>query len=115
MPTAPLKYCAKQGCSAKVPHGRCAQHARKPWQGQTQQQRITGRQLQALRARLFDRQPLCVVCQARGRVTLATIRDHIVPLAEGGADTDDNTQALCAACSDAKTQKESARGRQRWR
>ena len=46
---------------------------------------------------------------------MATIRDHIVPLAEGGRDTDDNTQALCEACSDTKTAAESQRGMRRAR
>ena len=42
--------------------------------------------------------------------TKATIRDHIIPLAEGGPDTDENTQPLCQACSDRKTASESQRG-----
>ena len=34
---------------------------------------------------LFDRTPLCVNCGSKaGRVTVATIRDHIVPLTQGG-------------------------------
>ena len=49
----------------------------------------------------------------RGRYRPATIRDHIVPLAEGGLDHDQNVQALCVACHDAKTQAESQRGQKR--
>ena len=48
--------------------------------------------------------PLCVECAKRGRVTVATIRDHIIPLAEGGEDVPENTQPF-------KTKAESARGR----
>jgi 5-methylcytosine-specific restriction protein A len=77
--------------------------------------RITGRRLQALRYALFRRQPLCVQCLKDGRSTVATIRDHIQPIAEGGADDDANTQALCQRCSDAKTNEEAARGRRRVR
>jgi 5-methylcytosine-specific restriction enzyme A len=46
-------------------------------------------------------------------ISLAVIRDHIIPLAEGGADDGTNTQAVCQSCSDAKTSREATRGRQR--
>jgi 5-methylcytosine-specific restriction protein A len=68
--------------------------------------RTRGRKLQRQRARLFREQPLCVVCLAKGRVTPATERDHIIPLSQGGTDTDDNVQALCSACHKAKSQSE---------
>lgn len=77
--------------------------------------RITGRALQAMRARLFKREPLCRACRKQGRVTLATIRDHVVPLAEGGVDDETNEQPLCQVCSDEKTSEEAKRGVQRER
>ena len=113
MPTAPLRYCTMPGCSAKVTARRCAAHYREPWT--SEQPRVRGRRLQRLRAQLFRRQPLCVVCEADGRVTLAAIRDHIIPFAEGGQDDEANVQALCHACSDAKTAREAARGAARAR
>ncbi len=76
--------------------------------------RITGRKLQAMRAALFTRDPLCAECKRFGRVTLATLRDHITPLAEGGQDSDDNVQGLCHACHEGKTLAEALRGRNRW-
>jgi 5-methylcytosine-specific restriction protein A len=72
--------------------------------------RIRGRRLQHLRARLFSRQPWCALCPKRGTHRLATIRDHVIPLAEGGLDVESNTQGLCQDCSDLKTREESARG-----
>lgn len=111
MPSAALRACAEPGCGALVPHGRCALHARAPWSSSTTVVRIRGRKLQRLRDRLFTQQPLCVLCQQAGRVTIATIRDHIVNLKAGGTDTEDNVQALCQACSDTKTHQESMRGR----
>jgi 5-methylcytosine-specific restriction protein A len=66
-----------------------------------------------MRARLFQRQPLCVTCLQQGYTTVATIRDHVIPLAEGGRDDETNEQALCQRCSDVKTQQEAFRGRQR--
>ena len=66
-----------------------------------------------MRAELFRSNPLCAMCEAQGRVTIATQRDHIVPLAEGGADDDSNTQGLCKACHDVKSKAEAARGTRR--
>ena len=88
--------------------------ARKPWQGTKPSKRvITGRALQKARAKLFERDPLCAECKRQGRVTIATIRDHVVNLAAGGLDIEENTQGLCQACSDAKTAKEAQAGRGR--
>lgn len=75
--------------------------------------RITGRRLQAMRQALFEREPLCVACKAAGRVALATERDHIVSLAEGGADDDGNVQGLCKDCHEAKSLGETLRARRR--
>lgn len=66
-----------------------------------------------MRDRLFTKQPLCVRCQEQGRVTIATIRDHTIPLAEGGRDDETNQQPLCQSCSDIKTAEEAKRGRAR--
>ena len=68
-----------------------------------------------MRRALLMEHPLCVLCRQMGRRTFAVIRDHVVPLAEGGIDYSSNTQALCQDCSDAKTQAEALRGRQRSR
>jgi 5-methylcytosine-specific restriction protein A len=76
----------------------------------TPQQRIRGRALQRLRTQLFARQPWCALCPKRGTHNLATIRDHITPLAEGGRDDETNVQGLCQTCSDLKSREESARG-----
>ncbi len=86
----------------------------KPWGRSNGKGRILkGRKLQEARKYLFSVQPLCQICEREGRVTMATIRDHITPLAEGGQDVFENTQALCQACSDRKTQEESRRGKLR--
>lgn len=110
MPTAalrPCRICRTVGCTEHIP---------KAWQSTrvAPAKRVTGRPLQRLRQQLFDREPLCRPCHTNGRVTVATIRDHIVPLAEGGQDVELNTQPICAECHDAKTQAESARGIRRW-
>lgn len=35
------------------------------------------------------------MCDKEGRTTLATVVNHIVPLARGGEDVDENTENLC--------------------
>ena len=52
---------------------------------------------------MLQANPLCVVCEAKGRITVATEIDHIVPLHKDGPDTPDNCQQLCGACHQAKT------------
>jgi len=94
---------------------RCERHKVAAWsQRRTPTKRITGRRLQRMRAALFKRQPLCEECQRFGRVTLATQRDHRIPLAEGGADDETNEQALCEPCHDGKSLAEALRGRGGW-
>lgn len=65
--------------------------------------RIRGRKAQERRQSLFEREPLCRVCSANGRVRLATIADHVIALTNGGPDDETNLQPLCDECSEAKT------------
>lgn len=91
----------------------CQAHSsRRAWQHEQQRPRIRGRRLQALRFDLFEQFPSCVLCQ----VNVSAIRDHVIPLAEGGLDVASNVQAICQACSDVKTAAEAQRGleRRRW-
>ena len=109
MPSMPPKACGTCGKAG------CAEHKPKPWQQTADYKRVSGRRLQRARAELFGREPLCRECSKTGRVALASIRDHIRPLAEGGTDDDGNIQPLCGPCSDVKTAGESRRGvRDRW-
>ena len=113
MPKAAPKPCGHPGCGVLVRDGtsRCPKHPAKVWaKAPTATKRVTGRRLQSMRAELFSNNPLCVECQRQGRVTLATQRDHIIPLGEGGADDEGNTQGLCQACHDIKSEAEKLRG-----
>lgn len=47
--------------------------------------------------------PLCVMCEAHGVTTAATLVDHIVPLADGGTHAVGNLQSLCVQCHARKT------------
>ena len=77
--------------------------------------RLRGTTLQNARRRLLEQQPLCVECLAVGKVTPATIRDHIIPLAEGGLEDRANTncQMLCVLCHERKRIAEATRGLRR--
>lgn len=69
--------------------------------------RIRGRKGQELRKRrLLRTDYLCEMCQAEGIMRLADEVDHIIPLAKGGKDIDENTQNLCRSCHDKKTRKD---------
>lgn len=106
------KPCSQCGTLVRDGSTRCSAHPRQVWaKHDTSAHRVTGRRLQRLRASLFTREPLCRICMLAGRTTLATIRDHIVPLFEGGADDDANTQPICAGCNRVKSAGESQRGR----
>lgn len=59
------------------------------------------------RARRLKKSPLCVECLKLG-ITKATEEiDHIIPLEQGGPDTDENTQGLCVEHNRAKRNRES--------
>ena len=70
------------------------------------EKRITGTTLQNLRKRWFASNPLCVKCQSKDIVRLATQLDHIKPLHKGGTNSDDNYQSLCVECHDEKSKTE---------
>jgi 5-methylcytosine-specific restriction protein A len=113
------RYCATPGCPVIIDRGRghCALHTAPASRGWANDDaRIRGRALQVKRKRLFELEPLCRHCmELADRVEPAVIRDHIIPLAEGGTEDDTNIQPLCQACSDRKTAEESKRGMKRAR
>ena len=68
--------------------------------------RLRGRPLQRRNKRFLQENPLCVMCEAEGRVSVAEEVDHIIPLFKGGADEWKNLQGLCLACHATKTAKD---------
>ncbi len=110
-----MRPCPGDGgrCSALVTSGRCPKHqgSSDGWSSSRSAPRLRGRANQKARARLFAEEPFCRPCKGRGTIVLAVVRDHIVALAEGGTEDDENIQPLCQACSDRKTQEEANRGK----
>ena len=68
--------------------------------------RLRGRRAVERRKRWLQANPLCVQCEALGRVTEAEEVDHIVPLFKGGADDETNLQSLCVEHHSIKTRKD---------
>lgn len=62
----------------------------------------------AMRRRRLNTEPLCRHCKQDGIVRKAVTPDHIIPIAMGGKDTDDNIQCLCMECHAIKTAYENA-------
>lgn len=61
----------------------------------TRENRMTGRALQARRLRIWTRNPRCACCDRLTAFPHGFELDHIVPLFQGGQDTDENCQVLC--------------------
>ncbi|MBY0241874.1 MAG: HNH endonuclease, partial [Burkholderiaceae bacterium] len=72
MPVSAPRPCSFPTCRTLVRDGsgRCAKHPRDAWAKTSAKAtpRITGRRLQAMRAALFQRNPLCAECERQGRV-----------------------------------------------
>lgn len=110
MPGHLPSQCSYPGC-AKVAYdgtGRCTNHPRKPFatRAKVAVKRLSGAALRRARESLFSGEPLCRWCALEGRVTLATQRDHIIPLTQGGMEVESNVQPLCAACHALKSEAE---------
>ena len=60
-----------------------------------------------LRSHVLQSEPLCRECNKQGRVTAATMVDHIQPVTAGGPFYDwDNLQPLCDSCHARKSARE---------
>ena len=65
--------------------------------------RLRGRPGERQRELRRQMHPLCAECQKLGIIRPTDEIDHIIPLAMGGSDTDDNVQGLCKPHHDEKT------------
>lgn len=116
MPLRPQRPCRASGCRAlhRNAAGYCDAHAdqvksharEKPRESSTS--RGYGYKWQQARAGYLAKHPLCIRCQARGIVVVATDVDHVVPHKGDMALFWDrsNWQALCGPCHSKKTASE---------
>jgi 5-methylcytosine-specific restriction protein A len=104
LPTA----CNEPGCPELCLTRYCEKHSRKAWReiderrGKTAERGYGGRH-RKWRQLVLARDSVCVTCKAVGRITVATVADHIVPLSQGGSWSLDNGQGLCASCHGRKS------------
>ena len=109
MPQKPNRPCRYPGCPGLCEQGQvfCKDHME--WSGDRLRGGADARGYNAKwkSARLcyLRRHPLCVLCQRKGRLTPATVVDHIVPH-RGDEELfwdNKNWQPLCKSCHDKKT------------
>lgn len=70
--------------------------------GGSSARRDTSAAYQRQRARLLTAEPLCRYCFNRGKITAATVLDHVLALALGGSNHPGNLAPACQPCNAAK-------------
>ncbi len=119
MPVAPARPCPQPGCPQLQPCPQHKRHTRPAVSYAARRQAEPWRKVYAtarwatLRERVLAAQPLCRTCDAEGRVTLATVVDHVVPHRGNLALAYDpaNLAPLCHRCHSRKTAYEVWHGR----
>jgi 5-methylcytosine-specific restriction enzyme A len=116
-PWAPKKPCSTPGCGRLCDGGKCDEH-RKREQREYDARRAKGEEhkfyvstlWRKVRALHLSREPLCRECRAAGRISKASVVDHIQPIRSGGKPYDSsNLQSLCASCHSIKSIREGSR------
>ena len=125
MPKRPKKPCTHPGCPELVRAGqgsKCEKHKKEYTRAKDQdhdRRRGTAHERgytarwQRYRVMYLRANPLCRECHGKGRITPATVVDHITPH-KGYHDlfwNPDNHQPLCKPCHDRKTARERKDGR----
>lgn len=108
MPKKPPHPCRHPGCPALTDGAYCVDHRQQHEHRQSAAARGYDAKWQRARLRYLREHPLCVTCCRQGRLTVASVVDHIVPHRGDEQRFWDrsNWQALCKPCHDAKTARE---------
>ena len=104
MPNAPKRPCREPGCPNLSDGVYCPEH-RRAYARDSAHARGYDTRWQRTRAQFLRVHPLCAECYRDGRVTAASVVDHIVPH-RGDARLfwdPDNLQPMCKVCHDRKT------------
>ncbi|WP_340080684.1 HNH endonuclease [Streptococcus agalactiae] len=108
MPRRPSTPCKQSGCPNLVSYGNkyCDDHkANHTFDAKSTKAKGYNSRWNKARLRYLKLHPLCVYCQRKGRLTKATVVDHITPH-RGDQDlfwNQTNWQSLCKSCHDRKT------------
>jgi 5-methylcytosine-specific restriction protein A len=124
MPQAPRKPCRSPGCKELVTGSYCGKHERKK-ETEAKAQRIKydkERGTSASRGYSYrwskyslqyrKNNPLCVMCEAKGKFTLAECVDHIEAVEDRNDPKfwdENNHQSLCNTCHNVKSEAEGNR------
>ncbi|KKL81304.1 hypothetical protein LCGC14_1996070 [marine sediment metagenome] len=110
MPTRPKRPCGHPGCAALVDKGYCPEHRTAQRRHDdsnrgTSAQRGYGGRWQRISKIYRGKNPLCVMCLAKGYTQEVEAVDHIIPKRLDSVDfwDEDNWQSLCKRCHDLKT------------
>jgi 5-methylcytosine-specific restriction protein A len=118
MPYFPAGACRFRGCPKRSEHdGFCDEHRKQCNREYNRTRRddvsrdfYNSPTWKRLRKAFLAANPLCRTCEKDGRLTLATIVDHRVPIKHGGAPLDwANLQPLCGSCHSRKSVQEGSR------
>lgn len=109
MPSTPQRPCRYPGCPALCEKGQvyCREHM--AWSGEklrgNRHERGYNSKWVVAREQYLRRHPLCAVCRREGKLTAATVVDHIIPHRGDKVLFWDqsNWEPLCKSCHDKKT------------
>lgn len=106
MPRRPKRPCRHPGCPNLSDGVYCELH-RALYARESAAERGYDSKWQKARAAYLKRHPLCVLCMVKGKLTPATVVDHIIPHRGDKRLFWDQTnwQPLCKGCHDHKTGK----------
>ena len=105
MTSKPRKFCAAFPCFYLAEGGSAYCHKHRPAPAPKEADPFyLSVQWRAFRDWYISRHPVCEQCEKDGRLTRATMVDHIVELKDGGAAiSESNVQSLCWKCHGVKT------------
>lgn len=106
MPYKPKKPCRQPGCPNLTYKAYCGQHIKMNRRESAHARGYTSKWRRLSKAYLMTN-PLCVECKSNGKLTPATVVDHISPH-RGNPQlmwSESNWQSLCKRCHDKKTGK----------
>ena len=111
MPRTPRKPCSYQGCPNLTYDRYCDVHKRLMDAKYDRHLRdkdavafYHSQVWRRLRQNFLIEHPFCMECWKSGKLTEATVVDHIIPIKKGGSALDEgNLQSLCASCHGSKS------------
>lgn len=117
MPYRPKRPCSYPGCPNLTDKRYCPEHEKLMNAQYDMRLRDCGarefynsKEWKRLRQNYLIEHPFCEECRKNGRLTKATVVDHIIPIRMGGSTLDENNlQALCASCHGRKSILEGSR------